>query len=59
MSSYLVEKNLKEGSLLEISCPCAEAAVIGAYALVTRADSWLRPAISKLRTFLQSKTVQH
>lgn len=54
-SLYLVESDLKEGALVEISSSRIKAAVIGSYALVTREDCWSRPAISKLRTFLQSK----
>ena len=54
-STYLVEKDLVEGNLVELVLPDSRQAVIGGYAFVTREDRWNSPAIVKLRHFLQRK----
>lgn len=56
-SSYLVDRELRSGDLVEITSSVVKAAVIGSYALVAREDSWSRPVITRLRSFLLSKAV--
>ena len=55
-STYLVGKDLDNGSLVELALPGSRQVVLGAYAFVTREDRWSAPVVTRLRSFLQSRT---
>jgi LysR family transcriptional regulator, glycine cleavage system transcriptional activator len=55
VSTYLVEADLRAGTLVELKVPEARQVVIGAYAYVTRADRWSADGIIEFRRFLQSE----
>jgi LysR family glycine cleavage system transcriptional activator len=52
-NTFLVDADLKTGTLVEVNIPNTEPVALGAYAFVTREDRWsLDPAL-KFRRFLQ------
>jgi DNA-binding transcriptional LysR family regulator len=54
-STYLVDADLKNGSLVELRVPGTRQVVIGAYAFATREDRWSFDSIRLFRRFLQSE----
>ena len=54
-STYLVEKDLSNGTLVELQLPGSKQAVIGGYFFVAREDRWNSKGIVKLRRFLQAQ----
>src|SRR3546814_13509639 len=54
-STYLVEKDLANGTLVELQLPGGRQVTPGGYYFVTREDQWTSPAIAKLRQFLQAQ----
>jgi len=52
-STFLVDADLKAGTLVEVDIPDTEAVVMGAYAYVTREDRWTLDTILQFRRFLQ------
>src|SRR3546814_3396149 len=54
-STYLVEKDLANGTLVELQLPGGRQVTPGGYYFVTREDRWTSPAIAKLRQFLQAQ----
>jgi DNA-binding transcriptional LysR family regulator len=56
-STYLVGKDLEKGTLVELALPDSRPVVLGAYAFVTREDRWSFPVVTRLRRFLQSRTL--
>jgi DNA-binding transcriptional LysR family regulator len=52
-STFLVDADLKAGTLVEVQIPNTEPVVIGAYAFVTREDRWTVETILQFRRFLQ------
>nr|WP_253200997.1 LysR substrate-binding domain-containing protein [Sphingomonas quercus] len=57
-SAYLVDADLKNGSLVELRVPGTRPVVIGAYAYVSREDRWSADAILQFRRFLQAEVVR-
>lgn len=58
-SSYLVARDLAEGSLVEMSFPGGHRPILGSYIFVAREDRWDSPPIARLRQFLLSKVQAH
>lgn len=54
-SKFLVDGNLKEGSLVKIELPDARPVALGSYFLVAREDRWSHPTLVRLRAFLRQK----
>jgi DNA-binding transcriptional LysR family regulator len=54
-SRFLVDRDLKEGGLVELNVRDARPVVIGAYAFVTREDRWSNDGVLQLRRFLQGE----
>jgi len=52
-STFLVDADLKAGTLVEVKIPHTEPVVIGAYAFVTREDRWTTDTILQFRRYLQ------
>jgi len=52
-STFLVDADLKAGTLVEVAIPHTEPVVMGAYAFVTREDRWTVETILQFRRFLQ------
>lgn len=52
---YLIEQDLKNGSLVELDLPGRPRPMLGAYAFVTREDRWALPIVSRFRRFLLSR----
>jgi len=57
-STYLVDDDLRNGSLVELRVPGTRAVVIGAYAFVTREDRWSYDGILQFRRFLQAEVAR-
>ncbi len=56
-STYLVGKDIENGSLVQLALPGSQQVVLGAYAFVTREDRWSLPILTRLRHFLQKRTL--
>jgi DNA-binding transcriptional LysR family regulator len=54
-STFLVDRDLRDRSLVEVSLKDARPVVIGAYAFVTREDRWSYDGVLQLRRFLQGE----
>lgn len=54
-STFLVDRDLKDGGLVELSLSDARPVVLGAYAFVTRENRWSSDGVLQLRRFLQSE----
>jgi LysR family transcriptional regulator, glycine cleavage system transcriptional activator len=57
-SRYLVDADLKNGSLVEFHVANTQPVVIGAYAFVTREDRWSFDGILQFRRFLQGEVAR-
>lgn len=57
-STYLVDADLRNGSLVELEVPGARPVVIGAYAFVTREDRWSADGVLQFRRFLQAEVAR-
>lgn len=57
-STYLVDADLKNGSLVELEVQDARPVVIGAYAFVTREDRWSADGVLQFRRFLQAEVAR-
>lgn len=52
-STFLVDADLKSGTLVEVKIPGTHAVVMGGYCIVTREDRWTMETILQFRRFLQ------
>lgn len=57
-SKFLVDGDLKEGSLVKIELPDARPVILGSYFLVAREDRWSNPTLIRLRSFLKQKMMK-
>jgi len=57
-STYLVESDLRNGTLVELRVSDTRPVVIGAYAFATREDRWSYDAILQFRRFLQAEVAR-
>lgn len=57
-STFLVDADLRNGSLVELGVRGARSVVIGAYAFVTREDRWSFGGVLQLRRFLQAEVAR-
>jgi len=57
-STFLVERDLQAGTLVEVQVPGTEAVMMGAYAFVTREDRWTVETILQFRRFLQAEVAR-
>ena len=57
-STFLVDADLRNGSLVELKVRGTRSVVIGAYAFVTREDRWSFDGVLQLRRFLQAEVAR-
>lgn len=57
-STYLVDADLRNGSLVELEVPGTRPVVIGAYAFATREDRWSVDGVLQFRRFLQAEVAR-
>ena len=57
-STFLVDADLRNGSLVELRLKGTRSVVIGAYAFVTREDRWSFDGVLQLRRFLQAEVAR-
>lgn len=57
-STFLVDADLKAGSLVEVKIPDTRSVVMGAYAFVTRDDRWTEQTVLQFRRFLQAEVAR-
>jgi DNA-binding transcriptional LysR family regulator len=55
-STYLIDRDLHSGELVELDFCSPTRPVIGAYIFVAREDRWSLPVVAELRRFLQALT---
>jgi DNA-binding transcriptional LysR family regulator len=55
-STYLIDRDLRSGDLVELDFRSPARPVIGAYVFVAREDRWSLPVVAELRHFLQAHT---
>jgi len=53
-SKFLVDADLKQGTLVRIKMPGARPTILGGYQLVAREDRWSNPILVQLREFLRA-----
>jgi len=54
-SRFLIEEDLKQGSLVAVRAGALRPVVLGSYVLVAREDRWSMPVLAKLRHFLHER----
>jgi DNA-binding transcriptional LysR family regulator len=57
-SRFLIDADLREGTLAPLSLPGVQPVVLGAYVLIAREDRWTTPILAKLREFLRMRAAE-
>jgi len=57
-SSFLVDADLKAGTLVEVKVPDTRPVVMGGYAFVTREDRWTEQTVLQFRRYLQAEVAR-